>query len=220
MQRNNPLKHRLMKYKGYLFVFALAASFFATSCSMFTYPTYSVSLYKVESPEDAKKQFGETKIVNFTDENVTKYTYEDDYIRITWLVGRTQFNFTLANKSQHSIKIPWDDMAYVDAAGHTSRVMHSGVKYIDRNNSQPASIVPKGASMSDILVPTDNIYYVSGQYGGWQERPLLPRYTTQEEINNSGIVGMTMKVMFPIIIENVTNEYLFEFKVDNAVIEK
>lgn len=47
--------------------------------------------------------------------------------------------------------------------------MHSGVKYIDRNNSQPPNIIPKNASLSDVIIPTDNIYYVSGQYGGWRD---------------------------------------------------
>jgi hypothetical protein len=202
-----------------MFVLAVCAAFSLPSCSMFTYPTYSVSLYKVESLENAKQQFGETKIVNSNEENLTKYTFEDDYIRITWFVTRTQFDFYLYNKSQHSIKIPWDDMVYVDVAGHTGRVMHSGVKYIDRNSSQPASVVPKGASLSDIIMPTDNVYYVSGQYGGWSEHPLLPKFTTTEEIRSSHIVGKTMKILFPVIIENVTNEYTFEFRVDDAVIK-
>lgn len=201
-----------------MFIFSLVASLCAASCSMFTYPTYSVSLYKVESPEDARKQYGDTKVVSFTDEKVTKYTYEDDYIKITWYVENSKLDFHLVNKSQYSIKIPWDDMAYVSIFGETGRVMHSGVTYIDRNNSQPASIVPRGAAMGDVLIPTDNIYYLSGEYGGWRVRPLFPDYETQKEIDSSGIIGSTIKVIFPIIIQGVTNEYLFEFKIDNAVV--
>ena len=68
----------------------------------------------------------------------------------------------IENKSNYSIKIQWDDVAYISSSGQTGRVMHSGVKYIDRNNSQPASVIPKSASLSDIVIPNDNIYYVSG----------------------------------------------------------
>lgn len=39
--------------------------------------------------------------------------------------------------------------------------MHSGVKYTDRNNSQPATSIPKGASLSDILLPTDNVFLLA-----------------------------------------------------------
>ncbi len=208
-----------MKRIIYLSVIAVCIAISATSCSVFSDTIYSVSLYKVESPENAKQQYGDTKIVNFNEENLTKFTYEDDFIKITWYTEKRQFDFFLLNKSNHSLKIPWDEMAYVDINGHSGRVMHSGVKYIDRNNSQPASVVPKGSSISDVLVPTDNIYYVSGEYGGWRTSPLLPKYNSQEELDASGVVGKNMKIVFPIIIENVTNEYIFEFRVDDATID-
>ena len=89
----------------------ICAALLLSGCSMYTYPTYSVSLCKVEQPEDAKQQFGETKIVSSNDENLTKYTFEDEYIRISWYLTRTSLHFLLTNKSQHSIKIPWDDMS-------------------------------------------------------------------------------------------------------------
>lgn len=197
---------------------AIGAVLLLAGCSMYSYPNYSVSLCKVERPEDAKQQFGETKIVSFNDENLTKYTFEDEHIQILWYMTRYSLHFVLTNKSQHSIKIPWDDMVYVDIYGKTGRIMHSGVKYIDRNNTQPASVVPKGTSLSDLVMPTDNVYYVSGQYGGWRESPLLPRYSSQEEIKSSGVVGKSIKVLFPIQIENVTNEYTFEFCIDGATV--
>lgn len=75
---------------------------------------YSVGLATVESPADAKQQFGETKVVTFDEEGVSKYRYEDDYIDIVWFVGSKQFNFTLKNKSGHTLKINWDDVSYVD----------------------------------------------------------------------------------------------------------
>jgi len=158
-----------------LFLLAFTA-FMLTSCGAFKnyIASYSVGLSSVESPADAKQQFGETKVVTFNEEGVSKYRYEDDYINIVWYVGLKQFNFTLNNKSGHSLKINWDDISFVDTKGQVGRVMHSGVKYSERNNSQPATTVPKGASISDILLPTENVYFVSGQYGGWRENYLLP----------------------------------------------
>lgn len=208
----------MMKKTMSLSLAAFCAVLLLSGCSMYTYPTYSVSLCQVEQPKDARQQFGETKIVSFSDENLTKYTFEDEYIQISRYVTRTALHFLLTNKSQHSVKIPWDDMVYVDILGQTGRVMHSGVKYIDRNNVQPASVVPRGATISDLVMPTDNVYYVSGQYGGWREKPLLPKFSTQEDIQASGVVGKSMRVLFPIQIENVTNEYTFEFCIDGATV--
>ena len=204
-----------------LFLLAFTA-FMLTSCGAFKnyIASYSVGLSSVESPADAKQQFGETKVVTFNEEGVSKYRYEDDYINIVWYVGLKQFNFTLNNKSGHSLKINWDDISFVDTKGQVGRVMHSGIKYSERNNSQPATTVPKGASISDILLPTENVYFVSGQYGGWRENYLLPCvYQTPEAFNAgaSSLVGKTMTIMMPIMIENVQNDYTFTFNIDKLL---
>lgn len=178
---------------------------------------YSVGLSEVESPADAKQQFGETKVVTFKDGELNKYKYEDDFIEIVWYVSAKQFNFDLRNKSNHSMKINWDDISYVDIKGQTGRVMHSGVKYVDRNNSQPATTIPKGATLSDVLIPTENVYYISGQYGGWRESNLIPSFYNSKEALNAGAenyIGKKMTIMMPISIENVPNDYTFVFNID------
>ena len=209
----------MKKFKLFLLVLSAFALSMCGVCKNYI-ASYSVGLSSVESPADAKQQFGETKVVTFNEGGVSKYRYEDDYINIVWYVGLKQFNFTLNNKSGHSLKINWDDISFVDTKGQVGRVMHSGVKYTERNNSQPATTVPKGASITDILLPTDNVYYVSGQYGGWRENYLLPCvYKTPEEFNAgaSSLIGKTMTIMMPIMIENVQNDYTFTFNIDKLL---
>lgn len=185
--------------------------------------TYDIGLASVETPANAKAQFGETKVVPVSEEGMTKYRYEDDYIDIVWYVSGKQFNFTLKNKSNHTLKINWDDISYVDTTGKTGRVMHSGVKYTDRNNSQPSSTVPKGASLSDLLLPTDNVYYESPtKYttGGWKESYLFPCIYKNDEIlfqNANKYVGRTMTILMPIMIENVQNDYTFTFNINELL---
>jgi hypothetical protein len=55
-----------------------------TSCSIYT-GVYKVGLQEVESPKNIREQFGDTKVVNFQDQGVTKYSYEDGLIKIVWL---------------------------------------------------------------------------------------------------------------------------------------
>ena len=207
--------------KSFLFS-VIAAGFLFSSCGAFKsyVANYSVGLSAVESPADAKQQFGETKVVTFDEGGINKYRYEDDYIDIVWYVGSKQFNFTLKNKSGHTLKINWDDVSYVDVKGQVGRVMHAGVKYTERNSSQPATTVPKNASISDLLLPTENVYYVSGQYGGWRESYLVPCvYKTPEAFNAEApsLVGKTMTIMMPIMIENVQNDYTFTFNIDKLL---
>lgn len=177
--------------------------------------SYDVCLNAVESPADAKKNYGETKIVLSEDEDISKYRYEDDYISITWFVLRSQFEFKLENKSNHSIKINWDDVSYVDINGKVGRVMHAGIKYSEKNNSQPPITIPKGASIEDILVPTDNVEYES--YIGWYTKPLInATFSSIEEKKVLGVknIGKEMRILFPLVIENVQNDYVYTFKVE------
>jgi len=206
--------------KKALFLFCMTA--LMTSCMIYT-GVYKVGLQEVESPKNIKEQFGETKVVNFQDQGVTKYSYEDGLIKIIWLPLSTQFSFSLVNKSDHSIKIIWDDAVYVNENGSSQKVFHAGVKYTDRNNSQPPTTIVKGASIDDLVMPTDNVYFSSGQYGGWTDLPLFKnRAATPEELNTlkDSYVGKTVKILLPIKIEETTNEYLFTFKIEDFVTKK
>lgn len=202
---------------------ALSALLFVSCGLGYSYvANYSVGLKSVESPADAKKQFGETKVVNFQDGNTNKYRYEDDYIDIVWVVGDKKFLFELTNKSGHTLKINWDDISYVNCSNSTGRVMHSGVKYSERNNSQPASMVPKGASLTDVLIPTDNVYY-SNFYKDWDQKYLIPCVYKSKADRLAGApayIGKTMTILMPIMIENVQNDYTFTFSIDKLLEDK
>ena len=204
-----------------IFVLLFGFGFLMQSCGSLYTASYLVGLSSVESPADAKQQFGETKVVSFTDEKgIDKYRYEDDYIEVVWYVSAKQFNFDLKNKSGHTIKINWDDISYVNVTGKAGRVMHAGVKYAEKNNSQPATTIPKNATISDVLIPTDNVYFISGTYGGWNKLNLIPSiYQSQEALNeNAGkYVGQKMTILMPILIENIQNDYTFEFNIDKLL---
>lgn len=190
-----------MKKKSILVI--LAVAIIANSCgSMSMFP---VRLLSVESPKDARQTFGETNIVNMKEGKTDKSRYEDDFIEIVWSVSRKQFNFELKNKSNHTIRINWDDISYVDTKGKVGRVMHNGVKYIERNNSQPSTSVPRGATISDLLLPTDNVYNINGY---WFEKNLISTDYNERQGKK------TMSVLMPIMIENVQNDYVFVFEVE------
>lgn len=179
---------------------------------------YNVELQEVERPENAIERYGESKIVNFQEEGKTKYSYEDEMIKIVWTPLPTEFAFTLQNKTDHSIKIIWDEAVYVNENGSGVRVMHSGVKYTDRSNSQPSTVVVKNANIDDTVVPTDKVSYNYAK--GWISQPLFPnRATTSKELNtlSQSYIGKTVQVLLPLQIEDTVNEYIFNFKVEGFV---
>ena len=199
--------------------FLLASTLLLSSCFSFKSTTYDIGLANVDVPKNSKQQFSESMLKTTTEDGVTKYSFEDDMIKVTWYISSTQFNFTLRNKTTHSIKIPWDEVAYINPSGESMRCIHSGIKLIDRNSAQAPTIVAKNSSLTDLLVPADNIYYISGKYGGWETKSLLGEYTSQEAANQSGLIGAKVSILLPIMIENVTNEYTFQFEVKDIIVQ-
>lgn len=186
--------------------------------------SFDMTLDQVERPQDANEQYGE---INTTviDSLGKKYLYfEDDLVRVWFSFGNTQIGLIVENKSDHTMKISWDYAAWISPVGVSGRVIHSGVRLIDRNAPQSPSIIVRNGKLSDIIIPTDNIYYISGQYGGWRERGLLHHTDVmamdmQSELKNAQkYVGKTCGVLLPIEIEGVQNDYVFTFKIGEAMI--
>lgn len=167
---------------------------------------YKVRLREVEQPENVKEQYSKSKITIFAEENETKNSYEDDFIKIIWLPALTEFGFTLENKSDNSIKIIWDEAVYIDEDNSSLKVIHSGVKYVDGEKAQPLTVIAKKTKINDLVTPVDNIYYDSYS-GGWYK---LPLFSVQKS------AGKTVKILLPIQIQETINEYIFSFKIDHT----
>ena len=110
------------------------------SCGIYQ-DIYKVRLREVEQPENVKEQNSKSKITILAEENETKNSYEDDFIKIIWLPALTEFSFTLENKSDNSIKIIWDEAVYIDEDNSSLKVMHSCVKYVDGEKAQPLTVI-------------------------------------------------------------------------------
>lgn len=164
---------------------------------------YISTLVKVEKPKNASERYGEVKTVE--EKGVTKYSFEDELIDIIIFGGSSQFIFKLTNKSQSSIKVVWDDAVFVDYTGSTSKVMHSGIKYSQREASQPASTIIRGASLEDIACPTSNVRY-SDVLKEWVTDSMYPKSVGKDP--------QQIRLMLPIQIKDVVNEYVFIFDVN------
>ena len=172
---------------------------------------YKTALIKVEKPEDQTERYGETTTIQ--DEGVDKYSYKDDIIDILIFGTSTEFSFTLKNVSDHSIKIIWNEAAFVGLDGNTSKIMHVGTKYADREQDQPSTTIIKGAKIDDLATPTANVYYNEGYLvgytrvgSGWKTRSMLPG-------SYKGKDAGEIRLMLPIQVKDIVNEYTFVFKV-------
>ena len=67
--------------------------------------------------------------------------FEDSLIAMDFVIGQKSISFTMQNNSGKTARIIWDETLFIKY-GSPGRVMHAGVKYTDRNNPQPPSIIP------------------------------------------------------------------------------
>lgn len=162
---------------------------------------FLATLKKVEKPSNASVRYGET--TTLTDKDITKFGYIDNFIDILIFASTSQLNFVLKNVSNNTIKVVWNEAVFVDVDGSTSKIMHSGIKYSQREEDQPVSTIIKGAKLDDIAVPTANVYYDD----------VLKEWTTYSLYHNAAknTTGQTIRLMLPIQVMDVINEYIFEF---------
>ena len=162
---------------------------------------YVSELARVEKPADESVRYGETSTIE--DKGVTKYTYEDNVISIIIFGDKEQFSFVLKNVSDNSIKVVWNEAVFVGMDGITSKIMHSGIKYSQREGDQPASVVIRGAKLEDIAAPTDLVYYSE----------LLKKWTSKSMYPSKEGQNGQVSLMLPIQIKETINEYIFVFDV-------
>ena len=195
---------------------SLILVFNLSSCTVYR-AAYDISMNEVERPELAANRYGEYTITK--NESDEKYTYEDDMISAVFYVAEKQVAFAITNKTKHTIKINWDESAYIDVNGKTSKVIHSGIRYMDKSAPQAPSVIIKGGILEDIVAPVDKIYYSDG----WKTQNLFQNYDFNEaemKSTASQYVGKSIRVLLPIIIEDVQNDYIFTFNINDAKIER
>jgi len=93
-------------------------------------------------------------------------TFEDENIKLVFGI-KTEFftpkyfSIQIINKTDKPIKIIWDETIITDNYGDTSGVIHSGVKFINKDRPQVPSIVPPNGKFEDIIIPKSHISYSS-----------------------------------------------------------
>jgi hypothetical protein len=218
-----------------LLVFSIGCANPSTSSTYASpqYPTYvasyDISLIKVERPEEASKRFGSYKVETITSEDKYKYSFEDDMVKTLWIATSRHISFRVENKTDQSIKIPWDEAAYVDINGVSHRVLHSGVEFTDRDNPQPPSEIVRKGSIEDTVYPIDHFIWESGN---WRVEPLFPdldlhggafkgKFPSIGEVEKSmkRFIGAQVQVLLPLQIEETINDYVFTFRIDDVTVQ-
>ncbi len=190
----------------------ISCSFFLSGCNPYL-GRYVFSLSNVEFNSDTVNTGGQ---IPLNADDLKRDLYENEDFIISWKVLHDRFAFAIVNKTNSSMKIIWDEAAFIDEEGLTHRVMHDGVKFADRNQSQPPTVIARGSSLEDEVIPTKNASWVSiGNYSDWVITSLFPvpftrSYEEMETVMRPNL-GKSVKVLLPIQTQEITREYMFTF---------
>lgn len=165
----------------------------------FTPPTYRYTLRSVDRPEATAAKNGDGAIEPQA-ATPNGFSFTDNLIQLHARPDADKLNIELTNKSQQTIRLIWDSAVFVDLAGRSQRVIHSGVRLIDRAAPQSPSVVVRNGKLSDFMVPTDHIYLSKVRGAGWQTKPL---------VNGSGQI----QFLIPVEHEGTTHEYILVYDV-------
>lgn len=131
---------------------------------------------------------------------------QDDSMSISFLMEKQAIGFELQNKTESPIKIDWDQVSFVGSTGTAVKVIHSGVRLIERDRPQAPTVIPPGARIREQITPVDRIQYEKG----WRVLPLLPERSLQMR----DLCGKKFQVFIPVDIGAKIKNNTFEFRID------
>jgi len=140
--------------------------------------------------------------------------FQDKNISVSFAVGEQGFEMQFENLSSHDAKILWDRAEYTSVNGQRQRLMHTGVRFPDRNNPIPDQFVLSRSSVQETLFPIGNVYMVP-QKKGYDIRPLIPR----DNDAVAGLKGKSVNLFIPVEINRQIIPYNFKIEVTDAVKE-
>ena len=211
----------------HFYAYVLLCAALSVGCAGFTQTIgFETSLEEVERPADASVQYGPISVEAVGDEGEVRQSFVDSMITASFLVGEKSISLVIENMTDYTMKINWDDAAYVAPTGESMRIIHAGTKLVDKNAPQAPSIIVRRGKLTDTIVPADHVSYTTTSGGGWHYRELLYRsnvYATEMSVElekSQQVVGQTFSLLLPLEIEGIVNDYLFVFQVESAEITK
>ncbi len=138
--------------------------------------------------------------------------FRDQIISLSFAVGDQSFQMNLENLTVYPLKIMWDRADYTDVNNRAHRLMHSGIRYEDRNNSIPAQIVPAKGSIRQTVMPISSVVY-SQEKKAYENFPLFPL----ESDMAAGLKGRVFYLLIPVEIDRQIIPYNFKIEITEAV---
>jgi hypothetical protein len=141
--------------------------------------------------------------------------FQDKVVSVLLIVEDRQFHLTVVNLTSSELKILWDGAAYTDVKNRQHRLMHSGIRYQDRNSSLPSQPVPPHGSVQEAVMPTSSVVY-SPQTKTYENLPLFPL----DSESAAGLKGKIFYLYIPVRIDRQIFPYNFKIEIADVIKEE
>jgi len=140
--------------------------------------------------------------------------FRNGNVAVSFTVGEESFQMRFENLTAYDLKILWERAEYTDENGQTHRLMHSGVRYPDRNNPIPDQFVLSRSSVQEAVTPISNVH-MSRQKKGYEVSPLFP----VESAAAAALKGKSVILFIPVEINRQIIPYNFKIEITDSVKE-
>jgi hypothetical protein len=176
-----------------------------------------MSLDEVERPADANERF-EDKQVSETD---TSYVFEDEFIRAVVVPTGSFTLMVIENKTNNTIRIDWNQGAFVGPNGSSQTLVHGEMRRIDIGRDVSPTVIAGGSSVEKLVTGADEI-----DDNERMPTTLVYEGGANQEIPNSleeeatSLIGKNFEILMPFIIEDTINEYIFRVGINDVNVER
>lgn len=141
-----------------------------------------------------------------------EFAFRDKTIALSSTATDQGFNMSLSNVGAVPIKILWNQAELRDLNGRQHRLMHSGIRYQDRNNPAPAQTIAPGGSVQQAVLRTSAVVY-SQEWKMYEIQPIFP----VEGGNVEALKGKIFYIFIPIEVDRQIIPYSFKVEIVDAV---
>jgi hypothetical protein len=162
-------------------------------------PQVGLGLIAVQRPQDVAERWGEYTL---EPADSSGFAYEDQLLSLVVVPLAGSFQVRLENRTEYSIRFLWADAAYVGPDGISTGVVPGETRWADIGNTPGSQTIPAQAAADLSILPratTDA-----------SEMELLRFY--DDRYTCETVPGTTIRLMMPIEIQGVTNEYSLMFE--------
>ncbi len=138
--------------------------------------------------------------------------FSDKIISVSFAISDQSFQMNLKNLTTYPLKIMWGSADYTDVNNGSHRLMHSGIRYQDRNNAIPPQIVPAQGSIQQTVMPISSVVY-SQEKKAYENLPLFPLDSDMAAL----LKGRVFYLLIPVEVDRQIIPYNFKIEVTEAV---